>query len=574
MRTRNNVSVVKRTGKPRSIRLWGLSMIVPVMVLLLWSCDMSDFGDTNVHPTNVTEVPPGMQFARAQLQTTLNQNQQHRIAGTTGGITQTLAEGGWENYGTGDPGYFMSNPHPYSSRIKQIEDILVRLPEMEAEGEEVGNLFAATRIMRVFIFHQITDLYGDIVYSEAARGFHDQNFFPKYDTQEFVYMDLLNELEEAVAQLDPAQPTYGSNDLIYGGDVGKWRKWGNSLRLRLALRLIKVEPGIAEQHAVAAINGGVMTSNDDIAFIQHVNRQGTTCCDLYGLRHYYVGVERWYNLSSTFTEWLRDRDDPRLSIFGALIIGGNYADGEFLSSDPDDIIGRATGWTDFEMETALRPEFVRARDIATAYDIRDINGDLLVNAAYAKLNPIITPIDGPEFFQTYAQVAFNRAEVAARGWTAEDPAVHYSSGVRAALEQLTMYDTGTPVPLAGIENSASPTIDPAVIDAYVADREAEFAAAGSAEDRIRLINEQYWVATFQDFHEAWANYRRSGYPDLEEHRVGDNELPSNNAVNERPRRMVHDDDNNIANWQEAQDRQGLTGDTDTDIIVPVWWDVD
>src|SRR5699024_7466429 len=118
---------------------------------------------------------------------------------------------------------------------------------------------------------------------------------------------------------DSSQPAYGSNDLMYGGNTTQWQKFGNSLRLRLALRLVKVDPGKAKTEALAAINapGGVMTSNDDIAMVKHqegpsggpegLNTNAISEAMTNGGDHEYV--------AKTLVDWLANRDDPRLGIY-------------------------------------------------------------------------------------------------------------------------------------------------------------------------------------------------------------------------------------------------------------------
>ncbi len=92
-------------------------------------------------------------------------------------------------------------------------------------------------------------------------------YSPKYDTQESIYKDLLKELREAAAQLDDNKDAYGSADILYGGNVAKWRKFANSLRLRLALRVRYVDPALAAQEMSDLNESNLITSAEDIAYI-------------------------------------------------------------------------------------------------------------------------------------------------------------------------------------------------------------------------------------------------------------------------------------------------------------------
>lgn len=110
----------------------------------------------------------------------------------------------------------------------------------------------------------MTDYYGNVPYFEAIQA--DKGvFFPKYDKQKDIYTDLLKELEEATAAFTAVDPNDGfaAADLYYDGDINKWKRWGYSLMLRLAMRVSNVDPAMANTYVQKAIAGGVFTSNDD-----------------------------------------------------------------------------------------------------------------------------------------------------------------------------------------------------------------------------------------------------------------------------------------------------------------------
>src|SRR5690606_6834309 len=138
-----------------------------------------------------------------------------------------------------------------------------------SENPEDVNKLSAARIWRAYIFHHITDLYGDVPYTESGKGTSDKIYTPKYDEQSFIYQDMLKELEEAATALDPAKPTFGSADLLYDGDVEQWRKFAYSLMLRLGMRLTEVDVELAETWVKKAIAGGVFERNEDIAVIDY-----------------------------------------------------------------------------------------------------------------------------------------------------------------------------------------------------------------------------------------------------------------------------------------------------------------
>src|SRR5690606_38024813 len=123
------------------------------------------------------------------------------------------------------------------------------------------------RIWKVWVVHRYTDYFGPIPYSQIGNYVEGEGV--AYDSQEDIYHDLFKELAEATAVLEAHSDgiSYGEQDLIYGGNVAQWLKFANTLRLRLALRVSFVEPGLAKTEAEAAFAGGVFETNADNAMI-------------------------------------------------------------------------------------------------------------------------------------------------------------------------------------------------------------------------------------------------------------------------------------------------------------------
>ena len=217
-----------------------LTMCLMLVSLVFTSCD-DGFEELNVNPTQANEIDPGFQFTYVQLQTSGERYENWRaVLIYSATMMQHMAA--LPTYWSGDKylynaGYASSLwDRAYANQVRDIEDLYIRL-----QGDpDAVNLFAAVRIWRAVIFQRLTDLYGDIPYSEAGKGFITGNVTPAYDTQEFVYLDMLNEISQAVESFDASKPTFGSADLVFGGDIEKWQKFGNSLMLRMGMRLSKV----------------------------------------------------------------------------------------------------------------------------------------------------------------------------------------------------------------------------------------------------------------------------------------------------------------------------------------------
>lgn len=490
--------------------------IILLFTFIFSGCD-EGFEELNVDPTKPSQVSVANKLTAAQLFVSSERYDNWRanlIYQST--MMQHIATtaGYWDgDKYTWNRGYASSlMDRYYGNAIKSLEDMLLQLDTEGAPDE----MKAITRILRVFAFSRLTDLYGDIPYSEAGKAVVEGILTPKYDAQSDIYADMLKELEESAAALGSGTSGFGAADIIYQGDQAKWKRLANSLMLRLGFRLIKVDAAGAQEWVTKAINGGVMESNGDIFYVPHtggpegVNRNGN------GEVFTVDGNPR---LSQTFVDYLQSTNDPRLPVLGARRSDGSTA--------PADLIGFPNG-LDAQM-------------------LLDMTGEENMDN-YAEPNrSVITGEDAPMFFQTYAEVEFLLAEANVRWGLAGDPATHYANGVRAAMEMLAIYGDGG-------------AIDPAAIDTYLADNPYD---AGNA---LEQLNMQYWVVTFLNEYESFSNWRRTGIPNL----VPVN-YPGNVTNGTIPRRMSYSESeqvNNAANYQEAISRQGPD-----ELTTRVWWDV-
>jgi hypothetical protein len=155
----------------------------------------------------------------------------------------------------------------YNVELKENSQIL----SLTNGKADMVNQYNIARIWRVYILHRVTDMYGDVPYSQAGEGYTQGLYKPKYDRQSAIYDDMLKELEEAGQNLDASKPSFGAADYVYGGNTAKWKTFANSLMLRLGMRLTKVDVVKAESWVKKAISRGVMQSNADIAKLNHTD---------------------------------------------------------------------------------------------------------------------------------------------------------------------------------------------------------------------------------------------------------------------------------------------------------------
>ena len=420
--------------------------------------------------------------------------------------------------------------------VRNTQDMLVTLREKQEAGENVDNRMGITRILRAFNFLRLTDVYGDTPYFEAGLGFHEGIFNPRYDSQEDIYDDIFTELEQAVNQIGaPTNNDYGAADLLFGGNLDQWQRFGNSVRLKAAMRLVKVDEARAQSEAEAAINhpAGVMQQIEDGWIFPHEEGPNLHAHTNANAEHYVVNDE--FYLSQFLVDWMQDFDDPRLTIYGAI----RNPDGS-LNENPDDQIGRPSGWSAGELES--HPRFPG-----------DVDG-------YTQIHPRFLELTAPSHWFSYAQVEFMLAEAEVRwGITPLAAQEHYNNGVTAAMQMLDSYGGDT-------------FISQAEIDQYLQNNAFNVAAV-DPEEQIEQINEQYWAATWQNGVEAWINYRRTGYPDIEPAPVDNPDPhPASDTGGEIPSRFTVPEDEALLNaesFEEMVNRQGPN-----DLTSRMWWDVE
>lgn len=495
-------------------------LVAVALMLTTTACD-DGFDEINTDPNAAIEIDPKFQFSWVQLRTSGGRYETWRAgliysASMLQHVATTCGYWSGDKY-TYNPGYASSLfDRAYTDAVRDMQDLIVTL-ESGSAGDQ--SMLGMARIWRVVLFHRITDLYGDIPYSEAGKGFSEGIDFPVFDTQESIYMDMLNELEQGIAQISD-NGGFGSADLMFGGDPGLWRKFGYSLMLRLGMRMSEVNAGEAQKWVERAIQGGVHEAGE-YAFIQHTNGPEGINMNPYGevldLANGSAG-EDCPRMSETFVSWMQGHDDPRLDILAVL-------------PDSLDFHQGLPNGLDAEMLASMNE-----RDTTPAY--------------YSKINQAIVEVSTPLMYHSVAEVEFLLAEAAVRGWGASDPQSHYENGIRAAMKMWALYDP-------------SLVIEDADIDAYIA------ANPFDSGDAMRQIGEQFWAATFLNEYEAYANWRRTGYPELTPVN-----FPGNVTGGTIPLRMVlpQSELNVNPNMQDALNRQSLPTQFQNHLTVPVWWD--
>lgn len=208
----------------------------------------------------------------------------------------------------------------YSDILNNLDKAQIGIEENLSPGGSASgiskNELAIIEIMKVFTFSILVETFGDIPYSEALNI---QNVLPKYDNQKDIYLDLLDRLTSAISSLDNSASSFGSADPYFSGNVSKWKKFGNSLKLRMGLRIADILPNKSSEVVNEALLGGVMTSNDDSFIFRYLPTTPNTNLLWRSLvesgQHYYIP-------SKTLVDSMNKFNDPRRDIYFTRYQGG------------------------------------------------------------------------------------------------------------------------------------------------------------------------------------------------------------------------------------------------------------
>lgn len=511
------------------------------VVLLLWlsliSCT-KNFEKINTDPTAAPVVAPGILLTRGLLFVSGGEFEAWRANLIyCGPMIQHLSStsltyvGDKYLYNDGYSGAAFNSFYPNGVKI------LTTLIEQTKTDPSQANFTAMARIARVIMLQRLTDLYGNVPYTAAGKGFIDQNFTPAYDAQDAIYAGFAAELQDAATQLDATKTTPGSSDISgYAGSPAQWKKLAYSLLLRVGLRFSKkADPSLGKAWVQKALAGGVFTANTDAFYIQHASgdydNPNSHVIGVYPGSRAETGKDNQsIKLSKFFVDLLKTKADPRLRIISELPKADSTPGG---SDDP-------------ALQKGLPSGFDNTSD--PVFGIGS-TGDANL-AHYSQPKQIIAQPNSPDIFITYSEVQLMLAEAAARGWIAGDPMTFFTTGVKSGIWQWTLY-------------SSSIVYDDAAASTYATAQAS--ALAGPLAAQLEAINTQYYITTFLNEYEAYANWRRSGFPVLKPVNYKNNE--TNGQIPRRLRYPRNDYDVNRANVEAANAAQG------PDVFMtPVWWD--
>jgi hypothetical protein len=415
----------------------------------------------------------------------------------------------------------------YLNVMPQLQTIFENYDPSSAE-------YALANILWVWSFHRLTDYFGPIPYFNAGKAGDSV----AYDPQDKIYEDLFKRLTDAVNVLKTktTEQPFGNFDLMFSGDINKWIKFANSLRLRLAIRISKVDASKAQTEGEAAFNEGVMLAPEDDVMI----RRDASKEDVNGLSV----MSDWneFRMSATMESVLKGYDDPRISEYFLPAVGtGTYE-------------GMRNGLT--------------ADQLAEPQNKNDVNSHVGPRWSSPAAGGLESYRSTPANVMYAAESYFLRAEGAILGWNMGGTAQElYEKGIETSLKQWGYTDNT--VIQNYINNTATPVAPGDFLNSPpVGNVPVKF--AGDEATQLKQIATQKWLALFPDGKEAWADLRRNGLVSLYPVANSDNpDLPDPSS--QRIRRLPFLVLERESNATETEKAVQLLGGPDK-ITTPLWWD--
>lgn len=429
----------------------------------------------------------------------------------------------------------------YVSETQYTDVSLFSLPQLESGGSYSGPLMdlqvilnvssnqnevAVAKILKSYFMWVTTDRWGDICYSEALKG--QENLTPKYDPQEDIYKGIFKDLKDAVAALN-VNGAVVKGDVVYGGDVTKWKKLGNTIRLMAALRLSKKYPNNGQLAQVefndAATNAaGIISSNaDNFKITPPGGPQGSVFQNPWYATYF---SRDDYGISKTMTDLMAGLGDTRMSAFATNSVGFPY------------------GLT---------------RDLAISFtnSINNGHGRVLATGKRTETSPIV--LIGA------SQALLAWAEGLERGWATNGSAqTAYEAGITASFGEW-----GVAMP-AGYLTSAAANYSSGTGVASIGQNAAPWDAIPAAQNAstntpLKRIQLQRYIAAFPNGNEGWAEWKRTGVPDLKPTRF------ATSSSKQIPRRFVYGTGEGSTNPAQLAIAVGRLPGGDTQDS-KVWWD--
>lgn len=504
-------------------------LVAAILISISLASCTKDFTEINTDRNNIPDALPQQLLAPALVNTLTynmlrNRNFNNELMQVT--INQSDAEGQVFRYD------YRSNwsDYLYNGMYSQLTNFKEIYKLASDSGVNYNKSYMGiSLICQSWMYSILTDTYGDIPYFQSNTGRDSLNYEPKFDKQKDIYLDLFQKLELANTLLTTNTAIVASSDPVYQGNIAKWRKFGNSLYLRLLLRISgKADVSaqvIAKIKEIAETNTAaypIIASNDESAILKWT-----------GVAPYispYIAVReqdfRAPGLATFFIQNLVNWNDPRIDIPTYGTAGFNRwgiapYQGAYLGLPG----GYAAG------ENPIKKSYFYSNTSLVSLQTDPLTGMIM----------------------NYAEIKFIMAEAAARGWITASAETFYNDGV---LNSITLWLPLWPT----IVNSQTGLLNN--INTFLIAGDIQWNNNAVLDDKLERIHLQKYYALFLADMQQWFEYRRTGHPKLPK----GNGLKNNGVMPARMTYPVYVQSSNPTNYQLAVAGQGA------DLIsTQVWW---
>lgn len=442
------------------------------------------------------------------------------------------------NGGTNNTTYFLMDGWLSASYRNSFSEIYPLWKDVKTKSEEANapETFALAQIIKISAWHRSADMFGPIPYKKAGEPI----IIIPYDSQEDVYNAFFTDLADAIEVLTPKAeqnlkllPDY---DAVYAGDTRKWVKYANSLMLRLAIRVRYADAALAQKYAELAINHpiGVMENKEDAAKLDRG-------ANLVFLNNIEV-LANQYNecrMGSSMFSYLMGYEDPRLEAY-------------FKESDS---------------EYAVKAKNERSyQAIPTGHDHKQ-------NDTYKSFSKPNVNKDTPTYWMRASEVCFLRAEGALIGWnmggSADD---FYRQGIEMSFNENNVASSALEPYLKSDKLPMAYSVDaPGLSSKAAAPSTVSIKFEGSQENKLEKIMTQKWIALYPNGHEAWTEWRRTGYPKLHQVEVNKSGGVVNSKDGIRRMRYPITSGQSLDDIENMKEAVKLLGGPDSP-ATKLWWD--
>lgn len=538
-------------------------ILIGVFTLFVFSGCLKDYQDLNTDPELLGTVDPKSAFTGATEN--WNNSQRHHLTGKFSGVMQIMQyivssdgapAGVYVNpSATARPSIYTPYYDLYFNQIGlKLRYLVNTVIPLNPEKERYQNVAAIANILESYQAWQAFDVVGAAPYTEGLRLSSDGIATPKYDLYQKdvngkeIYKVLDEKIKENITVLQTSSNQYSleKNDFFYGGDVTKWIKFANTLRIKMAQRLEKADNAFYKSVVAEALanSGGIISSIEESAIYYHPNEHNNNTDDMQALTTSYVASRALVNFLKTY-------NDPRLPL---LVRRNGFGDGNNNKSN-DDVFKllkkhypnyqtQYSQWTDRYIGMAANPdstnslwstdayftipyvEVVDGKNVDKTMTVR--NNSQIESRFYVKNGGKVSNTLGVREKEdqdlydvsqdkitlftpliTYPEVCFMMAEIAFKDGGAKagkDALAWYREGIRTSMLQYQNWASKMGVPSAMNSNSDNyHPITTAAIDTYLA--RPEFQSVS-----LEKIITQQWVNLFMRPEEAWATWKRTGLP--------------------------------------------------------------